>query len=109
MQAIVARDYAMSGQHDHLATLASGLHFQGIYTIRERPTVSEVEGELCYCFWIEDLTGRLVCTIPTWKTTWQESGTFKLQRLLLTGYAVGEGSRLVGRIKSMEPVEVVWD
>jgi hypothetical protein len=109
MQTIVARKFALSGQHDHLATLASGLHFHGLYTLRQRPTVATVQGELCYSLWVEDLTGRLQCTIPVWKTAWQEDGNFKSQHLLIKAYAVGDGSRLVGRINSMEPVHVVWD
>lgn len=109
MQTIVAREYALSGLHDHLATLVSGRHFQGVYSLRESPTVADIRGELCYGFWIEDLTGRLQCTIPVWKTAWKDDGSFKSQRLLIRAYAVGDGSFLVGRISSMEPVNVVWD
>ncbi|AET95201.1 hypothetical protein BSFA1_84590 (plasmid) [Burkholderia sp. SFA1] len=107
-QRVNARDFAASGQHDHIATLQSGLHFHGIYVLREKPEIATVGGEQCFSFWIADLTGRMRCTIPTYKLAWHDSPEFQSQRLLIEAYAEGEGAYLVGRVKRMDPVEMDW-
>lgn len=108
MLSVNAKNFALSRQHDHLATLRSGLHFRGIYVVREKPILAVARGEECYSFWIEDLTGRMSCTIPIYKTAWHDTPDFRSQRLFVEAYAEGEGAHLVGRIKSMEPVTMVW-
>lgn len=108
MMSFNAREYLSSRQQSWLVYLVSGLHFRGIYTLSARPTVTVARGEECYEFWVWDLTGRIRCTIPAYRTMWTDMPTFRPQRLWIEGYAEGEGSSLVGRVKAMEPVQMIW-